>query len=32
MHNFLEGALRWNTRVTAYFDLLTDAYPPFSLT
>jgi hypothetical protein len=32
MHNFLAGTLRWNTRVNAYFQLLTDAYPPFSLT
>jgi hypothetical protein len=31
MHNFLVGVLRWNTRVTAYFILLTDEYPPFSL-
>ena len=25
------GALRWETRVQAYFLLLTDEYPPFSL-
>jgi hypothetical protein len=25
------GYLRWSTRVTAYFLLLTDRYPPFSL-
>jgi Domain of unknown function (DUF4389) len=28
---FGAGALRWNTRVQAYGLLLTDAYPPFSL-
>lgn len=32
MHSFLTGVLRWNGRVTAYIDLLTDEYPPFSLT
>jgi hypothetical protein len=31
MHNFLAGTLRWSTRVTAYLFLLTDEYPPFSL-
>jgi hypothetical protein len=31
LHGFLEGFLRWNTRVGAYFLLLTDEYPPFSL-
>lgn len=31
MHNFLAGALRWQTRVGAYASLLTDEYPPFSL-
>lgn len=31
MHNFLAGVLRWTTRVTAYAHLLTDQYPPFSL-
>lgn len=31
MHNFLAGVLRWNTRVNAYVLLLTDEYPPFSL-
>jgi hypothetical protein len=25
------GVMRWNTRVSAYLYLLTDAYPPFSL-
>jgi hypothetical protein len=28
---FVVGVLRWNTRVSAYFLLLTDEYPPFSL-
>lgn len=32
MHSFLTGVLRWYGRVTAYIDLLTDEYPPFSLT
>jgi hypothetical protein len=27
---YLTGFLRWQTRVTAYLLLLTDAYPPFS--
>lgn len=31
MHNFLAGTLRWQTRVGAYGSLLTDQYPPFSL-
>jgi len=31
MHNFLAGTLRWTTRVGAYGSLLTDKYPPFSL-
>ena len=31
MNDFLIGYLRWTTRVTAYFYLLTDEYPPFSL-
>ncbi|MGI9084656.1 MAG: DUF4389 domain-containing protein [Aeromicrobium sp.] len=30
MTTFLIGFLRWNTRVNAYFHLLTDEYPPFS--
>jgi hypothetical protein len=29
--DFLLGELRWRTRVTAYFYLLTDVYPPFTL-
>lgn len=28
---FLSGVLRWQTRVSAYYLLLTDLYPPFSL-
>lgn len=31
MRNYLIGATRWGTRVTAYFYLMTDVYPPFSL-
>jgi hypothetical protein len=31
MHNFLGGVTRWSTRVSAYMMLLTDEYPPFSL-
>lgn len=31
IHTFLEGTLRWSTRVSAYMMLLTDEYPPFSL-
>ena len=31
MHSFMAGFLRWSTRVTAYGLLLTDQYPPFSL-
>lgn len=31
MHNFLAGVLRWQTRFSAYAFLLTDEYPPFSL-
>jgi hypothetical protein len=31
MLSFVVGALRWSTRVTGYFYLLTDKYPPFSL-
>lgn len=31
IHNFLAGVLRWNLRVNAYVLLLTDKYPPFSL-
>jgi hypothetical protein len=26
---FLEGTIRWNARINAYYFLLTDAYPPF---
>lgn len=31
MHGFIAGFLRWQTRVWAYATLLTDQYPPFSL-
>jgi hypothetical protein len=31
MRNFLVGTIRWSTRVSAYFYLMTDVYPPFSL-
>jgi hypothetical protein len=30
--DFLVGAYRWQLRVQAYVGLLTDQYPPFSLT
>jgi len=29
--NYLAGVARWAARVTAYFLLLTDRYPPFSM-
>lgn len=31
IHNFVAGALRWWVRLTGYMYLLTDQYPPFSL-
>ena len=31
LYAFAVGVLRWNTRVEAYFLLLRDEYPPFSL-
>ena len=31
LRTFVVGVMRWSTRVTAYFYLLTDEYPPFSL-
>ena len=31
MRDFVLGYLRWSTRVTAYYMLVTDDYPPFSL-
>lgn len=31
MRSFMEGTVRWMLRVGAYFGLLTDRYPPFSL-
>jgi len=32
LYDFAVGALRWNLRVEAYLLLLSDRYPPFSLT
>lgn len=29
--DYMVGTLRWSNRVTAYFLLMTDAYPPFAL-
>jgi hypothetical protein len=31
MYRFNSRVVRWLTRVTAYYDLLTDKYPPFDL-
>lgn len=31
LRNFMIGVTRWSTRVSAYFLLMTDVYPPFSL-
>jgi hypothetical protein len=31
LRGFVVGVMRWGTRVSAYFLLLTDTYPPFSL-
>jgi hypothetical protein len=31
MHNFLAGYIRWTARTYAYMFLVTDEYPPFSL-
>ena len=31
MFNFVVGALRWGARANAYSNLMTDAYPPFSM-
>jgi hypothetical protein len=31
LRTFVVGVIRWATRVNAYFLLLTDEYPPFSL-
>jgi hypothetical protein len=31
LHTFVVGVMRWNARVTAYFESLTDEFPPFSL-
>lgn len=32
IHDFVTGYLRWNFRVSAYMQNMTDTYPPFSLT
>jgi hypothetical protein len=32
MHNYMVGLIRWGTRVGLYIGLMTDEYPPFSLT
>jgi uncharacterized membrane protein len=29
--DFISGLLRWTTRVSGYYYLLTDKYPPFSM-
>jgi hypothetical protein len=29
--DFVSGFLRWSTRVNGYYYLLTDKYPPFSM-
>jgi len=31
IHNFAAGVLRWAVRMQAYYWLLTDEYPPFSM-
>lgn len=31
LHNFLAGYLRWWTRFQSYYGLITDRYPPFSM-
>ena len=31
LFDFVAGYLRWSTRVTGYYYLLTDKYPPFSM-
>ena len=31
LHNFMSGVFRWHSRVIGYLLLLTDQYPPFSL-
>lgn len=31
LHTFLAGWLRWELRAVAYYALLTDEYPPFSM-
>ena len=31
LHAFVVGVIRWGARVTAYFESLTDEFPPYSL-
>ena len=31
LHAFVVGVMRWSARVTAYFESLTDEFPPYSL-
>ncbi|HEX3794498.1 MAG TPA: DUF4389 domain-containing protein [Acidimicrobiales bacterium] len=31
MRNYVVGVMRWGMRVAAYMYLMTDVYPPFSL-
>lgn len=31
IHNFVAGVFRWWVRLTGYMYLLTDQYPPFSM-
>ncbi|MEX2246691.1 MAG: DUF4389 domain-containing protein [Dehalococcoidia bacterium] len=31
LHSFVAGTMRWGARVSAYFESLTDVFPPFSL-
>ena len=31
LFNFMVGVLRWSNRVNAYYYLMRDEYPPFSL-
>jgi len=31
MHDYMNGVIRWNTRVGLYMSNMTDTYPPFSM-
>jgi hypothetical protein len=31
LFDFITGTMRWGNRISAYFLLLTDAYPPFRM-